>query len=162
MKTIMESSPDGLAPARVETRLPGFRQPGNAERLRLKATARPVRLPRVARLMALAIKYQGMVSRGELVDYADIARLGYITRARATQVMNLLHLAPDIQEHLLFLDGSAESDGITERGLRRIAGTVYWKQQRKLWRTRNTATESLACRAAQNDYLRRKDVEALI
>jgi len=161
MKTITETSPDSVTPARVEMRLPGFRQEGTPGRLRPGMMPRPVRLPRVARLMALAIKYQGMVSRGELVDYADIARLGYITRARATQVMNLLHLAPDIQEHLLFLDGSAESDGITERDLRRIAGTVYWKQQRKLWRTRNTATESLACRDAQNDYLRRKDVEAL-
>jgi len=84
--------------------------------------------------MALAIKYQGMVSRGELVDYADIARLGYITSARATQVMNLLHLAPDIEEHLLFLDGSAEYDRITERDLREIAATVYWKDQRRAWR----------------------------
>jgi hypothetical protein len=84
--------------------------------------------------MALAIKYQGMVSRGELVDYADIARLGYITRARATQVMNLLHLAPDIQEHLLFLDGSPASNRITERDLREIAATVYWKDQRRAWR----------------------------
>jgi hypothetical protein len=97
-------------------------------------TPRPDRLPRVARLMALAIRYQGMVSRGELVDYADIARLGYITRARATQVMNLLHLAPDIQEHLLFLDGSVESASITERDLRRIAAAVYWREQRKLWK----------------------------
>jgi len=98
--------------------------------------------------MALAIKYEGMVARGELRDYADIARLGYITRARATQVMNLLHLAPDIQEHLLFLDGSVESAKITERDLRRIAATVYWKQQRELWRTRNTTTEAPACRVA--------------
>jgi hypothetical protein len=82
--------------------------------------------------MALAIKYQGMVSRGELRDYADIARLGYITRARATQIMNLLHLAPDIQEHLLFLDGGAVSPEITERELRTIAASVYWKEQRKL------------------------------
>ena len=133
MKPIMESSSDALAPARLQMRLPGFHQPGNRERRTLTAMTLPARLPRVARLMALAIKYQGMVSRGELRDYVDIARLGYITRARATQVMNLLHLAPDIQEHLLFLDASVEATGITERDLRSIAGAVYWTDQRKVW-----------------------------
>jgi hypothetical protein len=47
--------------------------------------------------MALAIKFQGMVDRGEVRDYADLARLGYVTRARVTQIMNLVNLAPDIQ-----------------------------------------------------------------
>lgn len=90
------------------------------------------RLPRVTRLMALAIKFQDMVARGEVRDYADIARLGHITRARATQVMNLLHLAPDIQEQLLFLSGKSQFAAITERELRRISTTVSWKDQRKL------------------------------
>lgn len=62
------------------------------------------RIPRVARLMALAIKFQDMVDRREVKDYADLARLGYVTRARLTQIMNLLLLAPDIQEQILFPD----------------------------------------------------------
>lgn len=82
--------------------------------------------------MALAIKFQDMVARGEVRDYADIARLGHVTRARATQVMNLLHLAPDIQEQLLFLSGKAKFGWMTERELRRISATVSWKDQRKL------------------------------
>src|SRR5687767_1615544 len=61
----------------------------------------PPHVPRVARLMALAIKFQDMVDRGEVRDYADLARLGFVTRARLTQIMNLLLLAPDIQEQLL-------------------------------------------------------------
>src|SRR3712207_3152134 len=32
-----------------------------------------------------------------------VARLGHVTRARVTQIMNLLNLAPDIQEAILFL-----------------------------------------------------------
>ena len=52
------------------------------------------RIPRVTRLMAVAIKFQDMVDRGEVRDYADLARLGYVTRARLTQIMNLLLLAP--------------------------------------------------------------------
>ncbi len=58
-------------------------------------------IPRITRLMALAIKFQDMVDRGEVRDYADLARLGYVTRARITQIMNLLNFAPDIQEGVL-------------------------------------------------------------
>src|SRR5689334_4852756 len=60
------------------------------------------RIPRISRLMALAIKFDDMITRGEVRDYADLARLGYVTRARMTQIMNLLHLAPDLQEGILF------------------------------------------------------------
>ncbi len=61
------------------------------------------RLPRIARLMALAIKFDGMIREGVVTDYADLARLGLVTRARMTQIMNLLNLSPDIQEEILFL-----------------------------------------------------------
>ena len=61
------------------------------------------RVPRISRLMALAIRFDELLSRGEVKDYAELARLGHVTRARATQIMNLLNLAPDIQEALLFL-----------------------------------------------------------
>jgi hypothetical protein len=127
------------APARVEMTVPGLRRLKAAER-RLPDVAAPARMPRVSRLMALAIKYEGMVLHGELRDYADIARLGFITRARATQVMNLLHLAPDIQEHLLFLDKSPEATRMSERDLRAIAAEVFWNEQRKLWK-------AFSCRA---------------
>jgi hypothetical protein len=63
----------------------------------------PGRVPRVARLMALAIKLDGLVRQRVVPDYAALARLGHVSRARITQIMNLLLLAPDIQEQLLFL-----------------------------------------------------------
>ncbi len=56
---------------------------------------------RITCLMALAIKFQDMVDRGEVKDYADLARVGFVTRARITQIMNLTLLAPQIQEALL-------------------------------------------------------------
>ncbi len=68
-----------------------------------KPAVAPGSIPRVTRLMALAIKFDGMIARGEVRDYADIARLGYVSRARVTQIMNLTNLAPDIQEEILFL-----------------------------------------------------------
>ena len=133
MTTTMEINAD-TAPARVEMTVPGLRKSSPAKRPGIERPAPPARLPRVTRLMALAIKYQGMISRGDLLDYADIASLGYVTRARATQIMNLLHLAPDIQEGILFLDRGPMSHHITERELRVVAAEIYWKEQRKLWR----------------------------
>ena len=88
----------------------------------------PARLPRITRLMALAIKFQDMVDRGEVRDYADIARLGYVSRARLTQIMNLSLLAPSIQERLL-ADELSSWLAVTERDLRSLAGRVCWADQ---------------------------------
>src|ERR1022692_3585226 len=98
------------------------------------------KLPRVTRLMALAIKLQAMVDCGEVRDYADLARLGYVTRARITQLMNLLNLAPDIQEAIILAaPTTAGRDAISERGLRRLTRVVSWAGQRRRWREmRNT------------------------
>ncbi len=97
----------------------------------------PSRIPRVTRLMALAIKFQDMVDRGEVNDYADLARLGYVTRARITQIMNLLNLAPDIQEQLLLPEPPTAI--ISERHLRCVTSEVSWQHQRGLWHKIRTA-----------------------
>jgi len=91
-------------------------------------------VPRVAKLMALAIHCENLVRRGEVVDYADLARLGHVTRARMTQIMNLLNLSPDIQEEILFLPRTTGGrDRISERDLRPACGVMDWKKQRQLW-----------------------------
>ena len=98
-------------------------------------TKAPNRVPRITRLMALAIKFQDMVDRGEVCDYADLARLGHVSRARMTQIMNLLHLTPDIQEQLINLrtsNGSGRT--LCERHLRKLAGLTDWSEQRKFWK----------------------------
>ena len=96
---------------------------------------RPGNIPRVSKIMALAIRMDGMVRCGEVSDYADLARLGYVTRARITQIMNLLSLAPDIQEALLFLPRTVRGrDPIRERDLRPIASMSHWNRQRKMWK----------------------------
>ena len=56
------------------------------------------RLTRITRLMALAVRFEGLLQEGTVKDYADLARLGGVTRARITQIMNLRNLAPPIQE----------------------------------------------------------------
>lgn len=103
--------------------------------------APPGNLPRVTRLMALAIRFEQLIRDGEVRDLADIARLGHVTRARVTQVMNLLHLAPDIQEAILNLPRVERGrDPVTERDLRPIAAIVDWRKQRVEWRRVASAT----------------------
>lgn len=108
-------------------------------RVRIREAAEPAAtapppLPRVTRLMALAIKLDGLLASGAITDQAELARAGCITRARATQIMNLLHLAPDIQEAVLHLPPVAHGrDPVTERDLRPIAAEVCWGRQREMW-----------------------------
>ena len=89
------------------------------------------RLPRITRLMALAIHFDGLIQSGAVANYSELARLGNVTRARMTQIMNLLMLAPALQEELLFLprveEGRVE---VCLRELQRAAGVVAWKGQR--------------------------------
>jgi hypothetical protein len=94
----------------------------------------PGRVPRVSRLMALAIRFASLVREGVVADYAELARLGHVTRARVTQVMNLLHLAPDIQEALLFLPRvESGRDPIILADLGPITAVADWKKQRQAW-----------------------------
>jgi hypothetical protein len=103
------------------------------------APARPAtagRVPRVARLMALALRFEGLIRQGAVKDYAELARLGHVTRARVSQVMNLLNLAPDIQEALLFLSLTQRGrDPVILADLQPIACTPDWRKQRRLWRS---------------------------
>ena len=62
----------------------------------------PGRLPRVTRLLALALRFEELLGTGVIADYAALARLGHVSQARITQIMNLLALAPSIQEEILF------------------------------------------------------------
>jgi hypothetical protein len=57
-----------------------------------------------------------------------------VTRARITQVMNLLNLAPDIQQTLLFLPRTVKGrDPIREKDVRPITTVPHWHRQREMW-----------------------------
>jgi hypothetical protein len=93
-------------------------------------------IPRISKLMALAIKFERLLREGKVADQSELARLARVTQPRMTQIMNLNHLAPDIQEELLFLpplQGGRES--IHERMLRVIAALLDWAEQRERWRS---------------------------
>ena len=92
------------------------------------------RVARVSRLMALAIRLDQLIRDGVVADQAELARLGHVTRARLTQIMNLLCLAPDLQEQILFLPATERGrDAITEKQLRPIASIPDWRKQRRMW-----------------------------
>ncbi|GAG52821.1 unnamed protein product [marine sediment metagenome] len=72
---------------------------------------------------------------GVVTDQGQLARLGHVIRARVTQIMNLLNLAPDIQEAILFLPRVERGrDSVTERELREVVGVVVWIVQRQMLR----------------------------
>ena len=97
------------------------------------------RVPRVSRLMALAIRLDQSIRDGVVADQAELARLGHVSRARLTQIMNLLCLAPGIQEAILFLPPTVRGrDAVTEKQLRVVAGELDWGKQREMWRTCET------------------------
>ena len=84
--------------------------------------------------MALAVRFQELLRTGTVQDYAELARLGIVSAPRVTQVMNLLNLAPDIQEEILFLPEVEEGrDPVSERAVRRLPDILSWKQQREMW-----------------------------
>ena len=98
------------------------------------ATIEPGRIPRISRLMALAIRFDGLLRQGLVRDYTDLARLGFVSKPRVTQIMNLLLLAPDIQEEILFLPTTSKGrDPITERHVRSITRVLDWDEQRMMW-----------------------------
>ena len=93
-----------------------FRAPRKA------AAQRPV--SRAARVLALAHHIERLVEAGELSSYAEAARALGLTRARLTQVTNLLRLAPQIQARIL--DGKLE---VSERRMRTVVAEAEWAVQ---------------------------------
>ena len=90
-----------------------------------RAAPVPEKVPRIARLLALAHKFQGMLDRGEVESMAELARLGRVSRARISQIMDLLMLAPDIQEEVL-----AGMVDASPRDFQPIARLANWADQR--------------------------------
>ena len=92
------------------------------------------RVPRITRLMALALRFEQLLQAGELRNYAELARLGHVSRARISQIMQLLWLSPAIQEALLFLPRTLSGrDPLPLRQLLPVAAVLDWRQQRALW-----------------------------
>jgi hypothetical protein len=95
----------------------------------------PARVPRIARLMALALHIEALVRAGTIRSYAEAARLGHVSRARASQIVSLLQLAPELQEQLLFLKRPAHGrEPWPLRHILTVVADLDWHQQRRHWR----------------------------
>jgi hypothetical protein len=75
---------------------------------------------RVTELLRTAIEWRRQIDAGEVQNKAEIARREGITRARVTQVMSLLRLAPEFQKQILTMSDTIRSSAVTERRLRPI------------------------------------------
>ena len=119
-----------------------FQRCGHGSRKEMRSSVQapalpPGRVPRVSRLMALALRFDELVRTGQVASYSELASLGHVTRARVSQIVNLLYLAPDIQEALLFLPLMQRGrDSIILADLMPIAAAFDWRKQRRLWRKR--------------------------
>jgi hypothetical protein len=128
-----------MTPRTVVCRLPGG---GRGQRSFPQAASAapppsvpPGRVPRISRLLALAHRLDELVRTGVIADYAALAKLAHVSRARISQIMNLLVLAPNIQETLLHLPRTVRGrDPIHLRQLQPLAVVLDWEQQRHLWR----------------------------
>lgn len=106
-------------------------RPPLSEGLTVGGPLRTGRIPRVTKLLALAHRFEQLLRDGVVKDYAELARLGQVTRARITQIMNLLNLAPEIQEEILLMDPVYHGrDPLTERKVRSVLSHPNWMKQR--------------------------------
>jgi alkylated DNA nucleotide flippase Atl1 len=103
-----------------------FRVPQRRDNRRKRPDA-PEPVPRIARLLALAHKWEGMVRRGEVKSYAEVAALTGLTRSRVTQVCKLRLLSPKLQEQILTC-----TNFIPERRIRRASNAPLWQAQERL------------------------------
>ena len=102
---------------------------------------RPERLASVARLLAMAHRLDGLIADGTVANYAELAHYASVSRARISQIMNLLNLAPAIQEKLLFLP-SSDAVLVTERTLQRLASISDWSRQTERFAAGNRLAEA--------------------
>jgi hypothetical protein len=69
-----------------------------------------------------AIKWKNMLDDGVVVSMSEIARNEGLTRARVTQIMNLLKLPANMQVFLLELNDAKQIRKFSERKLRGYHG----------------------------------------
>ena len=107
------------------------RDAARAARVKL---AQSGRIPRIAKLLALANRMQSMIESGEVDTFQQLAEIGRISQPRMSQIMSLLNLVPDIQEELLYLPEVVQGKAaIHERLLRPLTTELDWRVQRRLW-----------------------------
>jgi len=86
-------------------------------------------------MLALAHHLQRAIDQGLVADRAEVARKLGLTRARVTQLLDLLLLAPDLQSAVLAVEAVDGAERMSERTLRAVAHAGTWAEQRAAWGT---------------------------
>jgi hypothetical protein len=114
----------------------------------------PGRLPRITRLMALAIRCDELLRTGKVRDLEHLATIGNVSQPRISQILSLTMLAPEIQETLLFLPRLSEGKPeISEKSLRKITMLDDWDEQRKAWGTFRMCFQSKTSHARKSESM---------
>jgi hypothetical protein len=66
-----------------------------------RAAINPTSVPRITRMLVLGYHFERLVREGKVKNYAEIARLTGMSRARVTQISNLMLLDPSMQGRIL-------------------------------------------------------------
>lgn len=121
---------EGASVGTLTRRVTADRVVGAASRaFRPSKPPRPARRPRVVELLRKAQEWRRQLDSGEVDSQADLARREGLTRARVTQVLAMLRLAPEIQEHVASLPEALLRTAITERALRSIVRIRNLREQ---------------------------------
>ena len=78
----------------------------------------------------LAQEWQGILAAGKYASPAEMARRIGVSRARVTQVLQLLKLSPNVLDRIVALGDLLPSSIITERSLRLIVNMPLEGQNR--------------------------------
>jgi hypothetical protein len=102
--------------------------------------------------MALPIDLESRLRDCDDLDCRTVADVGCVSRPRITQILNLLQLAPDIQECLLMLPLARGREPIKEKSIRQLSAEYDWERQRErfeqLGRCRTARTQRGSARQA--------------
>jgi hypothetical protein len=86
-------------------------------------------------MLTLAHHLQSTIDRSLVADRAAVTRKLGLTQARVTQLLDLLLLAPDLQQAVLGLEAVDGAEPTSERALRAVAHPESWVEQREYWMT---------------------------
>ncbi len=92
--------------------------PSRPKRLR---TPTESKTPTLVTTLHKAREWRRQLDTGEITNQAAIARREGVSRARVTQVLMLLRLAPEIQQSLLGIPNAGQRSAVAEHVLRPIA-----------------------------------------
>ena len=119
-----------IEPTTIEFRLHEPSRQSSDPTVRL---AQAGRLPRITQLLGLALSLRERIRSGEVSSYAQLAREAMVTPERMSQVMQLIWLAPEIQQAILELPPGPRRHPVTEQAMRTIAQQLRWADQRRAW-----------------------------